>query len=78
MLASILISLRNYLGSNPYLVKVGRAPLTLLLWNADLLREDAAWKMQALQPSVCVFLLSSFMQKERTLRAFSTEGLYIF
>lgn len=52
MLALILISLLNYLRSIPYLVKTGRAPLTLLLP-----KEDTAWTMETLQLCVCVYSL---------------------
>lgn len=64
MLASILISLLNYLGCSPYLVKIGRSPLTLLLQYADLPNEDAAWTVETLQSCACVFILYVFLQKE--------------
>lgn len=48
-LSSILISLLNYLGSSLCLVKIGRAPLTLLLQYADLPKEDTACIVETLQ-----------------------------
>ena len=65
MLASILISPLSYLGSSPYLVQIGRAPLSLLLQYVDLRNEDTAWTMETLQSCVCVYSLRFHTEREK-------------